>query len=157
MTSESAPAAPSQPPPLQASSDSPQRIPRAVILCRRAYSTAERALHSCPYHGIRYMAKVLWTVRQLPLEKYGEWKRERRRLSRVELMEFRFFIKLWNFLYEMDLNPYEPESDAREVIYWEVLDEFERRCQCGFTRSDFRKDSASGKRNDAGPEGSELM
>lgn len=73
------------------------------------------------------MAKTLWLVRQLPLEKYGRWKRDARGLSAAEKVESVMFTRLWRFIQlEVD-GRIEVEAGPLWKAYEEVLFELDRR------------------------------
>lgn len=72
------------------------------------------------------MAKTLWLVRQLPLEKYGRWKQDARGLSAAEKVESVMFTRLWRFiLLEMD-GRIEAKAGPLWMAYEEVLLELDR-------------------------------
>lgn len=121
-----APSTTSAPPVPQPPAPARNRVPRAVHIIRRAYSAADAATDCCAYHGVRLMAKTLWLVRQLPLEKYGQWKRGAGELSFAEKVEGVMFTRLWRFIQlEVD-GRIEVEAGPLWRAYEEVLFELDR-------------------------------
>lgn len=73
------------------------------------------------------MAKTLWLVRQLPLEKYGRWKRDARGLSAAEKVESVMFTRLWRFLQLGIVRSIDADAGPLWEAYEAVLDELDRR------------------------------
>lgn len=122
-----APSTSSTPPAPQPPAPARNRVPRAVHLIRRAYTAADAATDCCAYHGVRMMAKTLWLVRQLPLEKYGRWKRDARGLSAAEKVESVMFTRLWRFLQLGIVRSIDADAGPLWEAYEAVLDELDRR------------------------------